>query len=98
MAVSARRAAGIVRNVLPRRLIERTPRPVVLGSRDELINRRVQIKKWEKQKAELLKTPQGRKRLAQHFPRSYQKALLTERFPETVKPAPVRVDPELKSL
>lgn len=99
MPLSARKAAGIIRNVLPKRLIERPSKPVFLGSRKELINRRIQIQKWEKTKSNLLKTPEGRKLLAQHFPRSYQKALLAQRSPELVKTARsthVRVVKELR--
>jgi hypothetical protein len=100
MPISARRVAGIIRNVLPRQSIERQPR-IILGSREELINRRVQIRKWETQKAKLMKTQPGRKLLAQHFPASYQKALLAKQSPNTFKSSrsnPVRVNKDLESL
>jgi ribosomal protein L23 len=98
MPVSARRAAGIIRNVLPKRIIERQPPPVVLGSREELIKRRVQLRKWEQQKSILLKTQEGRKQLAEHFPKSYQKALLAQRSPDAIKRPHVRVDYNLEKL
>lgn len=98
MPVSARKAAGIIRNVLPKRIIQRRPPPIVLGSKEELVNRRLQIQKWETQKSKLLKTPQGRKYLAQHFPKSYQKALLAKRSPDVIKQPHVRVDKNLGEL
>jgi len=79
MPVSARKAAGIIRNVLPKKYLERPAAPVVLGSRRELIARRVQIAKWEKTKQGLMATSEGRKYLAHHFPKSYQRALLAEK-------------------
>ena len=85
MPASARRAAGIIRNVLPKRLIEKPRPPVYLRSEEERINRQQQIIKWEATKKKLLQTTQGRKYLAQYFPRTYQKALLAERFPNAVQ-------------
>jgi len=98
MPVSARKAAGIIRNVLPKRIMERPRPPVILGSREELINRRIQIRKWEATKSHLLKTPEGRKYLAHHFPRSYQAALIAKRSPEAIKRTPVRVVNSLEKL
>jgi ribosomal protein L23 len=98
MPVSARKAAGIIRNVLPKRIIQRPQPPIILGSREELINRRIQIRKWEATKSQLLKTPEGRKYLAHHFPRSYQTALLAERSPNAIKQTPVRVVKSLGKL
>lgn len=88
--MSARRAAGIIRNVLPKKYLSRPPGRVVLGSREEVIARRAQIRKWEKTKTGLMKSAKGRKYLAEFYPKSYQKALLEESAPGTV-PGP-RID------
>ena len=85
MPISARKAAGIIRNVLPKRVIERPPRPAIVGSREELIHRRIQIRIWEAKKAQLMKTKQGRQYLARHFPASFQKALLAKQSPGSIK-------------
>jgi ribosomal protein L23 len=101
MPVSARRAAGIIRNVLPKSVLQKTPRKAVLGSLEEHSNRQSQISKWQKTKSKLLKTPEGRKVLAQHFPQSYQKALAVEKAPADAKPSfwrRARVKTKLKEL
>ena len=101
MPISARRVAGIIRNVLPRRIVERPPPPVIVGSRQELVNRNKQIRKWDTKKAKLMKTQTGRERLALYFPRSYQQALLRRRKPGAVKrsrSAVVHIREDLKEL
>lgn len=101
MPISARKLAGITRNVLPKKVIERPPKPIVLGSREELINRRAQIRKWEYAKSQLFRTPEGKKYLSKHFPKSYQKLILAQQSPGTAKTArqtPVNVKKELGQL
>ena len=98
MPVSARKLAGIIRNVLPKKHLLRPSKTVFLGSREELIARRAQIRKWENTKRDLMKTKTGRKYLAEHFPKSYQKELLKESSSDVVVPsartAHVKVDGE----
>lgn len=100
MPVSARKVAGIIRNVLPKKLIERRPSLIILGSREELIARRAQISKWEKTKTGLMSTPEGRKYLSKHFPKSYQRALIAERTGSkiTARQAPTLVKSDLGQL
>ena len=101
MPVSARKAAGIIRNVLPKRVLERPPKPIILGSHEELVNRRAQIRKWEQTKSQLFKTSQGRQYLSRHFPKSYQKLVIAQHSPDSVKTAravPVNIQKELGQL
>jgi ribosomal protein L23 len=102
MPVSARRAAGIIRNVLPKRVLQRRPRPAVLGSIEEVANRNVQIQKWQKTTRDLLKTPEGRQILARNYPKSYQKALAAEKTPTGAKKPsflrPAELQEDLKEL
>lgn len=101
MPVSARKAAGIIRNVLPNKYLERRA-PVVLASKGELHARNAQIAKWEETKRGLMASREGRKYLAHHFPKSYQRAILAERSrPGTVEPghhANVSYNKNLRSL
>jgi len=88
--------------VLPKKYIDSRPPPIVLGSREELLARRAQISKWEQTKKDLMATRQGRKHLAQHFPKSYQRAVIAKKSDpgavRTARQTHVFVKSELGSL
>jgi hypothetical protein len=87
MPQSARRLAGIVRNVLPKNLLQ-PKKQIVFGSDAEHQGHLAQKAIWKQKTDVLLKTAQGRRYLAQHFPKIYQQYLGQKRNPkrETEEP------------
>jgi len=81
MPQSARRLAGIIRNVLPKKLVQ-PKKALVFGSDAEYKNHVAQKERWTRKTEVLLKTAQGRQYLAQHFPKVYQQYLERKRNPE----------------
>jgi ribosomal protein L23 len=93
MPTSARRLAGIIRNVLPKKYMLYPSNKVVVGTGEESIARRQQIRKWDRVKTRLMRTDEGRKYLAEHFPKSYQMELRKERSIKPIRSArTARVD------
>lgn len=81
MPQSARRLAGIVRNVLPKILLQ-PKKQLVFGSDAEYQAHVAQKAIWKRKTDVLLKTAQGRRYLAQQFPKTYQQYLEQKRRPE----------------
>jgi Ribosomal protein L23 len=101
MPISARKTAGIIRNILPQKVVTHRPRPVVVGSREELLNRRVQTSRWERTKWALMRSQRGRKHLRTYFPSVYAQAVYQQLKPGEIKSSrsrQVRVEKELGSL
>ena len=84
---SARKLAGIIRNVLPDKYIYRHDKSVILNSPEQYLARKEQIQSWERVKATLMKTRAGRKYLATHYPASYQREYLLRRQKQ-IQPQP----------
>jgi hypothetical protein len=95
MLQSARRLAGIVRNVLPRKLLQRK-KWFVFGS-DAEHNKA----KWKRKTDALLKTASGRQYLSKHFRKMNQQYLKRNETPSKVIESdkkPVVINENLKQL